>query len=68
MSLKSEYTAKIKSAAHALGFLSCGIAKADFLEEEASRDKISRRVHDAYTSFKKDIRKFALLKGAKMRI
>jgi len=37
MSLKSEYTAKIKSAAHALGFLSCGIAKADFLEEEASR-------------------------------
>ncbi|UCD90888.1 MAG: hypothetical protein JSW04_05540, partial [Desulfobacterales bacterium] len=38
------------------------------LEEEASRDAISRRVHDAYTSFKKDIRKFALLKGAKMRI
>jgi epoxyqueuosine reductase len=37
MSLKSEYTAKIKSAAHALGFLSCGIAKADFLEEEAPR-------------------------------
>ena len=37
MSLKSEYTAKIKSAAHSLGFLSCGIAKADFLEEEAPR-------------------------------
>ena len=37
MSLKSEYSAKIKSAAHALGFLSCGIAKADFLEEEAPR-------------------------------
>ena len=30
MSLKSEYTAKIKSAADALGFLSCGISKADF--------------------------------------
>ena len=37
MSLKSDYSAKIKSAAHALGFLSCGIAKADFLEEEAPR-------------------------------
>ena len=35
MSLKSEYTAKIKSAADALGFLSCGISKADFLEDEA---------------------------------
>jgi TRAP-type mannitol/chloroaromatic compound transport system substrate-binding protein len=38
------------------------------LEEEASRDAMSRRVHDAYVSFKKDIRKFSLLKGAKMRI
>jgi len=37
MSLKSEYTAKIKSAAKALGFLSCGISKADFLEDEALR-------------------------------
>lgn len=37
MSLKSEYTAKIKSAAKALGFLSCGISKADFLEDEAPR-------------------------------
>ena len=37
MSLKSEYTAKIKSAADALGFLSCGISKADFLEDEAQR-------------------------------
>ena len=35
MSLKSEYTAKIKSAAKTLGFLSCGISKADFLEAEA---------------------------------
>ena len=38
------------------------------LEEEASRDAMSRKVHEAYTDFKKDIRKFALLKGAKMRI
>jgi epoxyqueuosine reductase len=37
MSLISEYTAKIKSAAKALGFLSCGISKADFLEDEAPR-------------------------------
>ena len=37
MSLKSEYTAKIKSAADALGFLSCGISKAVFLEDEAPR-------------------------------
>jgi epoxyqueuosine reductase len=35
MSLKSEDTAKIKSAAKTLGFLSCGISKADFLEAEA---------------------------------
>ena len=44
------------------------LISAKVLEEEASRDKMSRKVHDAYTSFKKDIRKFALLKGAKMRI
>ena len=37
MSLKSEYTAKIKPAADALGFLSCGISQADFLEDEAPR-------------------------------
>lgn len=37
MGLKSEYTAKIKSAADALGFLSCGISQADFLEDEAPR-------------------------------
>lgn len=41
---------------------------AKVLEEEASRDAISRKVHDAYTRFKKDIRKYALLKGANMRI
>ena len=35
MSLKSEYSSKIKSAAKSLGFLSCGISRADFLEQEA---------------------------------
>jgi len=44
------------------------LISAKVLEEEASRDAMSRKVHDAYTSFKKDIRKYALLKGAKMRI
>ena len=37
MSLKSTYSTKIKSAASSLGFLSCGISKADFLEAEAPR-------------------------------
>jgi TRAP-type mannitol/chloroaromatic compound transport system substrate-binding protein len=44
------------------------LISAKVLEEEASRDAMSRKVHDAYTSFKKDIRKYALLKGANMRI
>ena len=33
----SENSSKIKSQAKALGFLSCGISKADFLEDEAPR-------------------------------
>lgn len=44
------------------------LISAKVLEEEASRDEMSRNVHEAYIKFKKDIRKFALLKGAKMRI
>ncbi len=44
------------------------LISAKVLEEEASRDEMSRKVHEAYIKFKKDIRKFALLKGAKMRI
>ena len=34
---KTQYTKSIKEEAKRLGFLSCGIAKADFLEEEAPR-------------------------------
>ena len=34
---KSKYTQLIKSEAKRLGFLSCGISKAEFLEEEAPR-------------------------------
>ncbi len=34
---KSKNTAKIKSEAKRLGFLSCGISKAEFLEEQAPR-------------------------------
>ena len=37
MSQKTEYTNLIKSEAIRLGFLSCGISKAQFLEEEAPR-------------------------------
>jgi TRAP-type mannitol/chloroaromatic compound transport system substrate-binding protein len=36
----------------------------EVLEEQASRDAMSRKVHDAYVRFKRDIRKFELLKGA----
>lgn len=34
---KTEYTSFIKAEAHRLGFLSCGISKAGFLEDEAPR-------------------------------
>ena len=37
MSLKEKYTALIKQEANRLGFLSCGISKAGFLEQEAPR-------------------------------
>ncbi len=37
MNHKSKYTQLIKSEAKRLGFLSCGISKAEFLEEEAPR-------------------------------
>ncbi|HEY0090876.1 MAG TPA: tRNA epoxyqueuosine(34) reductase QueG [Flavobacterium sp.] len=37
MSNNSKYTSFIKSEAKRLGFLSCGISKAEFLEEEAPR-------------------------------
>lgn len=37
MNVKEKHTAIIKQEAKRLGFLSCGISKADFLEEEAPR-------------------------------
>ncbi len=37
MSIKTKHTDLIKTEAQRLGFLSCGIAKAEFLEEEAPR-------------------------------
>ncbi|MEP2688420.1 tRNA epoxyqueuosine(34) reductase QueG [Maribacter dokdonensis] len=37
MDIKSKWTNSIKTEAKRLGFLSCGISKADFLEEEAPR-------------------------------
>ena len=37
MSKKAVYAQSIKTEAKRLGFLSCGISKAEFLEEEAPR-------------------------------
>lgn len=37
MNQKQQYSNFIKEQAKRLGFLECGIAKADFLEEEAPR-------------------------------
>ena len=37
MNLKNHYSSLIKAEAKRLGFLSCGISKAEFLEEEAPR-------------------------------
>ena len=37
MNLKNHYTSLIKAEAKRLGFLSCGVSKAGFLEEEAPR-------------------------------
>ncbi|MGB2760173.1 MAG: tRNA epoxyqueuosine(34) reductase QueG [Maribacter stanieri] len=37
MDIKSKWTNSIKTEAKRLGFLSCGISKSDFLEEEAPR-------------------------------
>ncbi len=37
MNLKATYTKQIKTEAKRLGFLSCGISKAEFLEQEAPR-------------------------------
>jgi epoxyqueuosine reductase len=37
MDLRTQYTDQIKAEAQRLGFLSCGISKAGFLEEEAPR-------------------------------
>lgn len=37
LNIKSQWTDSIKTEAKRLGFLSCGISKADFLEEEAPR-------------------------------
>ncbi|WP_103069928.1 tRNA epoxyqueuosine(34) reductase QueG [Aquimarina sediminis] len=37
MNSKTQYTERIKSEAKRLGFLSCGVSKAEFLEQEAPR-------------------------------
>ena len=44
---KSKYTDFIKTEAKRLGFLSCGISKAEFLEDEAPRLEtwLNRNMH-----------------------
>ncbi len=43
MNIKQKHTQLLKTEAKRLGFLSCGISKADFLEEEAPRlEKIGK--------------------------
>ena len=51
MSQKTKYTNLIKSEAKRLGFLSCGISKAQFLEEEAPRleDWLNKNRHGDMT-------------------
>ena len=41
--MHANYSKLIKTAAKNLGFLSCGISKAEFLEEEAPRLLIERK-------------------------
>jgi TRAP-type mannitol/chloroaromatic compound transport system substrate-binding protein len=41
---------------------------AEVLEEEADKDPMARKVHDAFKKFKKDMNTFALLRGGEQRI
>jgi epoxyqueuosine reductase len=68
---KEKYSNFIKSEAKRLGFLSCGISKAGFLEEEASRleDWLSKKMNGQMTymenHFDKRLDPTLLVQGAK---
>ena len=68
---KSKYTAYIKAEAKRLGFLSCGISKAGFLEEEAPRleqwltKNMQGEMHYMENHFDKRLDPTRLVPGAK---
>lgn len=71
MSLKEKYSLFIKSEAQRLGFLSCGISKAGFLEEDAPRleDWLNKNHHGKMSymenHFDKRLNPTLLVDGAK---
>ena len=71
MNSKSNYTAIIKTEAKRLGFLSCGISKAEFLEEEAPRlekwlnNNMQGEMHYMENHFDKRLNPTKLVEGSK---
>lgn len=71
LSAKEKYSQFIKTQAQRLGFLSCGIAKADFLEEEAPRleqwlgNNYQGEMHYMANHFDKRLDPRLLVEGAK---
>ena len=71
MSNKELYTTSIKAEAKRLGFLSCGISKAEFLEEEAPRleswlhNNMHGNMHYMENNFDKRLDPTLLVEGSK---
>ncbi|MFV0539970.1 MAG: tRNA epoxyqueuosine(34) reductase QueG [Aestuariibaculum sp.] len=71
MDRKSKYSQQIKAEAKRLGFLSCGISKADFLEDEAPRlerylkQSFNGQMHYMENHFDKRLDPRLLVEGAK---
>ncbi len=71
MSKKTQYSQLIKSSAKRLGFLSCGISKAEFLEEEAPKlekwltNNMHGKMHYMENHFDKRLNPTLLVEDAK---
>ncbi|HKK11890.1 MAG TPA: QueG-associated DUF1730 domain-containing protein, partial [Flavobacteriaceae bacterium] len=71
MGNKQKYAVLIKTEAKRLGFLSCGISKAEFLEEEAPRlekwlnNKMQGEMHYMENYFDKRLDPTKLVEGSK---
>lgn len=71
MSTKEQHTQFIKNLATELGFISCGVSKAEFLEEEAPRleqwlkDKAHGEMHYMANHFDKRLDPTKLVEGSK---